>query len=214
MSLRSRLELFMKSLGVYHAYRRRRANADVRTWNARGRPSPPPHAIKVAAVHELARTHGIRCLVETGTYLGDMIHASKDRFDEIVSIEIQPQLAAMARKRFRRDAHVRVECGDSGEVLRSIVPSLDKAAVFWLDGHYSGGVTGRGGVDTPVIAELEVVLADHRFPHVVIIDDAREFVGANGYPTIEELTQLVKSRRGDLSVSVVHDGIRLVPRAT
>ena len=38
-----------------------------------------------------------------------------------------------------------------------LVRQLDGPALFWLDGHYSGGDTAKGELDTPVSAELESI---------------------------------------------------------
>ena len=32
---------------------------------------------------------------------------------------------------------------------------MDKPTVFWIDGHYSGGITGIGEAVCPILAELD-----------------------------------------------------------
>ena len=55
--------------------------------------------------------------------------------------------------------------------------------LFWLDGHYSG--EGTGGCDEvcPIIAELRLIAQSKRKDHCILIDDARLFIGEDGYPT-------------------------------
>mgnify|MGYP001369983704 CR=1 FL=1 len=42
-------------------------------------------------------------------------------------------------------------------MLKNIIKNIDKPALFWLDGHYSGGVTGMGDNETPILEELEQI---------------------------------------------------------
>ncbi|MEO6419409.1 MAG: hypothetical protein ABIP39_08395, partial [Polyangiaceae bacterium] len=110
----------------------------------RGRPVPPPHAAKEEIIRDAAKASGIRSFVETGTYLGDMVNRMEKDFDEIVSIEVAPTLHARATARFRRKSHVRILLGDSAKVLADLLEGLSVKTLFWLDGHFSGGVTGQG----------------------------------------------------------------------
>jgi hypothetical protein len=83
--------------------------------------------------------------------------------------------------------------------------SLVEPALFWLDGHYSGGVTARGESDTPIYAELVHVLgSSHK--NVIVIDDARCFGSGAKYPTIEALTAFVRR-----PIKVENDAIILEP---
>jgi len=53
--------------------------------------------------------------------------------------------------------------------------NVNQAALFWLDGHYSGESTAHGAETTPIYEELQQIFdADNR-GHVIIIDDARCF---------------------------------------
>jgi len=189
-----------------------RAARDYLDWKRRGETGPPPHFIKQRTLRRYAEQHGLRTLIETGTYLGDMVAAMRPHFDRVVSIELSPELARRAAARFARDPRVTILEGDSGAVLPRVLASLDRPALFWLDGHYSGGFTARGAEDTPVMQELAAVLAHPIAGHVVLVDDARCFDGANGYPTIEALRALVAAKRPDWEFSVRHDSIRMSPR--
>lgn len=57
-------------------------------WILKGKPAPPPHIIKVRAIRKLANLYNISTLVETGTYMGDMISSIKNTFSRIYSIEL------------------------------------------------------------------------------------------------------------------------------
>ncbi|HZS25114.1 MAG TPA: hypothetical protein VFA30_09035 [Gaiellaceae bacterium] len=135
---------------------------------------------KRALLRTLAATHGLRVLVETGTYMGETAWALRRSFDRIETIELEPTLARLARIRFARTANVRVHEGDSAAVLPEILTELREPALFWLDAHPSTDRTARGG-PVPLRAELEAIAA-HPVPgHVVAVDDL-PYLGTPGYP--------------------------------
>jgi predicted O-methyltransferase YrrM len=184
---------------------------DLETWEQRGRPCPPPHVVKQRVLKEYARQYGLRVFVETGTYLGDMVEAMRHSFDRIYSIELSEELFLMARKRFARARHVEIIHGDSGIELGRIVPKLQQPALFWLDGHYSAGVTARGDKDSPVFEELNHILSPPDIGHVVIIDDARCFGAEPGYPSLGTLKEHVTSLRKNSRIAAENDTIRVTP---
>src|SRR5216683_863178 len=182
--------------------------AEFAIWAVRGRQGPPPHAFKEAIVKDYAARNRLETLVETGTYLGDMVWAVRHTFREIHTIELDPSLYRRAVRRFHRSRNVHVYQGDSAEVLGGIVAALKGPALFWLDGHYSGGITARGELDTPIRKELSRVFASP-WPHVVLIDDASDFTGRGDYPAVDELDALLRSIRPGLVVSSSDNVIRI-----
>src|SRR5215218_10537809 len=88
-----------------------------RTWEKQGRPSPPPHIVKEELIREYAKTFNTNFLIETGTYLGDMVHAIKKSFSRIISFELDHSLATQAQSRFANDNHIQIVEGDSGKLL-------------------------------------------------------------------------------------------------
>jgi protein-L-isoaspartate O-methyltransferase len=76
-----------------------RARIAARHWDGTG---AAPHPIKQQAIRKYAAKYGVRVLVETGTYYGDMVAAMLHDFDLIYSIELSPALHARAQRRFRR----------------------------------------------------------------------------------------------------------------
>lgn len=177
----------------------------LRQWWQLGRPAPPPHEIKLAAILYLADRIGAKVLVETGSYLGDTVRALRGRFDLIASIEIAPVFAEPLQREFADDPSVRIILGDSGAELSRLLEELKEPVVFWLDAHYSGGKTlGEGYV--PIYAELDAIrrLAPPR--HAVLIDDARDFKGGEGYPTVDALVERLAAAGYEVSTfnNMVH----------
>jgi glycosyltransferase involved in cell wall biosynthesis len=176
----------------------------------------PTPAMKEQTLRQYASRYNLRVLVETGTCFGDTVEAMKHDFDTIYSIELSGKLFYEAKERFKTSSHIELMHGDSGKVLKVVMERLDRPALFWLDAHYSGGslrgkVTARGEKDTPILEELEHILAAHSSGHVIIIDDARCFGTDPAYPTIAELNAFVRSRREDLGIVIEDDSIRITP---
>lgn len=178
-------------------------------WEAKGCPVPPPHPIKRKTVRKAGKSSGIRTLVETGTFQGDMIAAMLGSFDEIHSIELLPEFYQRAIERFKGKPNVHLYEGDSGQVIGEVLQRINRPAVFWLDGHYSGEGTAIAAKSTPIVEELEAIAADpHAAKHVILIDDAHCFTGENDYPTLERLEEMAK-QLGFGNFSVEHNIIRL-----
>jgi hypothetical protein len=180
---------FLRQTPLYDPLRTSRLKRLHRAWLRAGSPDPPSHVYKQGVVVEYARRRGLKVLVETGTYLGDMIYVTRDVFDEIRSIELNPKFYEIAKKRFARQAHVTIVHGDSGEVLGDVLSSVDKPCLFWLDGHYTAGKYAiRPDHETPIEKELRHI-AGHplKRAHVILIDDARDYTGKGDYPSLETL---------------------------
>ncbi len=177
-------------------------------WLARGKPVPAPHLAKRLIIEDFARKHRLNVFVETGTYLGDMVWGLRGIFKRIYSIELSDDLYRKAKSRFQRCPNVILLNGNSGELIKDVLAGLSEPALFWLDGHYSGGITARGTLETPIKSELKQIF-DHSFStkHVILIDDARCF-GVGDYPRIEPLKDWAASR-GYGHFKVTDDIIRI-----
>jgi hypothetical protein len=140
-----------------------------------------------------------------------MIRAQLAHFKHIYSIEIDRALYSAAVRLFRRHQHVHLVLGDSSDALPQVLSEVRQPSIFWLDGHYSGGVTGRGALDSPIAKELAHIWRHGRFEHVILIDDARHFTGQDGYPTVQELGEIVASHRPAWVCEVRDDIIRIHP---
>lgn len=176
-------------------------------WHRNGRPVPPPHLVKQEAINYYRDKYGIDILVETGTYLGEMVEAQKKKFKQIFTIELDGNLYNNAVNKFRKDRHIKIYQGDSGEVLEKILPEIKDSALFWLDGHYSAGNTAKGELNTPIKKELRSIL-ERNLNHVILIDDARDFKGTDDYPTIQEVKDFVLGLDPEYKMDVQDDIIR------
>ncbi len=183
----------------------------VRRWERVGRPAPPPHLIKQAAIRRYIDLFGLKVFVETGTFRGDMVDAMKSDFDRLYSIELSRELFERARHRFRSYDNVKLIHGDSGVQIARVLTEIDEPTLFWLDGHYSAGETARGEQDTPIMQELQHIFDAPDYGHVVIIDDARCFGENPAYPSIDDLRNFVGTQRAGLEFTIADDSIRITP---
>jgi hypothetical protein len=182
-------------------------------WKTRSKndsPLNPPSIVKQRIVISLAKKCGIHRLVETGTYLGDMIYATKNIFDKIDSIELGEELYKNAVQRFKNHRHIKIWNGDSATVLAEIIKNIDEPSLFWLDAHYSGGITARSASgDTPIEKELDIIFNKWNEESLMLIDDARCFTGNDGYPTVEALEKLIRGKSENLELRIENDIIRI-----
>ncbi len=186
-----------------------KSELEVQYWIASGKPVPPPPAIKQQVVKDYAQRFSLTTLVETGTYLGDMVFSMRDVFRQIFSIELSVPLYLEAKERFSSRSHIHILQGDSAQVLPKTLTYLNEPCLFWLDGHYSAGITAKGDLETPIMQELEAILSHSIKNHVILIDDAREFTGMNDYPTVSQLKEFVAKSRPDYQVDLENDILRI-----
>ena len=203
-------------LYAYEAFRIKQRNSKYRQekiynkWLAQNRPNPVPHIVKQKAVEEYQLKYNLKTLVETGTFLGDMVYSQKENFDKLISIELDYQLYKDVKKKLRLIKNIEIIHGDSGIVLKEILQKIEQQCLFWLDGHYSAGFTAKGNIETPIISELDTIFSNE-IDHVVLIDDARSFNGTNDYPTLKFVEDYVLNKKNNYTIIVKDDIIRLLP---
>lgn len=200
----------LKRTPVYGAYKALGHYPDYWYWIARGRPARSPHLLKQKTVREYGEKFGLKTLVETGTYYGEMVAAMKHRFDQIYSIEYVPELADRAAKKFASYPHIRIFSGDSRVRMPEVLALINRPALFWLDAGYYGWV-GRRSDEQRLSAELDMILS-HRYPHIVLLDDARGLTGMDGIPSVSEVKQHIETKFPTRVVAVEHDILRVTLR--
>ena len=172
---------------------------------------PLPQFIKRSIIRKAVREHACIDFVETGTYLGDTPWALRHDLECIYTIELSEELATIARRRFKNHPTIKVVAGDSSEKLREIVPLLKRKTLYWLDGHFSAGITAQGAVDCPIFAELETILTSSKALWVILIDDARCFGAEKDYPSVPRLRDFILQYCPTASLTIEHDIIQVLP---
>lgn len=131
--------------------------------------------------------------IETGSYHGSGIQkALKASFKEVYSIELSPNLYDFCRKLFEGNPQVHLYLGDSSNALENILSVIDQQATFWLDAHYSGGITATSG-SLPLLNELKVIAQHPIKTHTILIDDVRLFGTSEfDFINLEEIKDALK----------------------
>jgi len=133
----------------------------------------PLHLIKA-----LNDDGNIPFFVETGTAGGDSVRAASKIFSKCYTIEIIP-----GRYIDEQTENVVAYTGDSVSILPEIISKFNgEYVLFFLDGHYSDSVAkiDTGIKECPVLDEIKVIGKYEN--SVIIIDDARLFLGFAPFP--------------------------------
>ena len=154
-------------------------------WSIKGGGVPTPNFIKWRTIKN--RFHQDAVCVETGTYLGETTKWLSKNYGMVLSIEPQKKLFDFNARQFSENTKVRIFQGTSEEKFRDVLSQIENKSNinFWLDGHFSGGITHKGIVHSPIVQELECIKRElKRFgKDVIAIDDFRDFrmQESNGY---------------------------------
>ncbi|MEM2772756.1 MAG: hypothetical protein QXR88_02810 [Candidatus Pacearchaeota archaeon] len=167
--------------------------------------SPSASLWKVELIKKIAKQKNFKIFVETGTYLGDTIDQIKYEFREIFSIEIDKKLADYAAKRFRSFKHIKIINGDSRLELPKIIENINEPILFWLDAHYSGGITAKSDKN-PLLYELEYILDNWKCGSLILIDDVRLF-GTDEWPTMDEIKNLISKFNSRFKTVIINNDI-------
>ncbi len=179
-------------------------------------------ALKSELLQELQSVFDLQTFVESGTYLGNTVAQAEPIFKKIYSIELSPQLARQAKYKFRKQKKITILCGDSGEILHSLLPTLDTKILFYLDGHYSGGTTAQGSLNTPVMEELAAICDCHISDGIILIDDIRGFqdslypekivnTALEGYPDLRQVSEALLKINPKYQICFLGDALLAFP---
>jgi len=124
--------------------RNRQLIKKLRKWEKNGAVLPMPNLGKQMVVREYINKFSPEVFIETGTYKGQMVYAVIPCIKEIYSIELDQRYFEKAERRFAGYDNIHIIQGQNGEVLSEILKNIDKSCLFWLDAHWSGGLTFQG----------------------------------------------------------------------
>lgn len=145
--------------------------------------------------------------VETGCFMGDGIQQALDSgFDKVISIELADKFLNICKSRFSNDHRVVLVKGDAADCLWSIISDIHEPITFWLDGHFSGGDTGKGLVEDPILFELTAIQNHPIKNHLIYIDDIRLYRNGHFQTNINELVEKVLKINNNYKISY-EDGI-------
>jgi hypothetical protein len=114
------------------------------------------------------------CFIETGTHHGGTTFAIEPFFEKIHTIEFSAKYYTSTKTRYRGNK-INFILGDSSTVFNTLLPTIDDKCIFFLDGHWSGGDTGKSAKDCPLNEEITHINNLFKNEAILIIDDFRLF---------------------------------------
>jgi hypothetical protein len=112
--------------------------------------------------------------IETGTLNGETIFALEPYFNKLYTIEISSKYYNKTKLRYRGDK-INFILGDSSVIFKSLLNTIDTNTIFFLDGHWSSGDTGKGEKHCPLVEEITEINNNFKHEAIIIIDDYRLF---------------------------------------
>ena len=112
--------------------------------------------------------------VETGTFMGETIVTMEPLFKNLHTVEIKKEFYQNIKMRYNGDK-INFHLGDSSIILKDICNNLFSPTLFFLDGYWSAGNTGKGDKDCPLYEELNNIMKYCKYKCIIIIDDVRLF---------------------------------------
>jgi hypothetical protein len=210
LKIRNAIKQSLVKLDLFHPVNLLRELPRIIRWMTSGCSGAAPHPIKMMIVRSYLTKYSLQRFIETGTYWGDTLDYVSKSEAHCTSIELSQDLYEAAGRRFGRHKNVTLIQGDSGKELPKLIAEIKEPTLFWLDGHYSSGITASTEAHTPVSIELNAILNHPVKRHVILIDDVRCFSGENDYPHLDELLRAVRTD-GCYRIEISADIIRLVP---
>jgi len=141
---------------------------------------------------KLAEIAGIDTFIETGTYMGGTTKWASVHFKKVHTIELSEVLYNKVKDELLAKGNIVPHLGDSRDVLPEILKNTNDNIIFWLDGHYSAGITAGKDDPCPLLKELEIILSRNN-DDIILIDDARGLLDGEGWPTIVQLYKKINS---------------------
>ncbi len=153
--------------------------------------------------------------IETGTYMGETSIWASAFFKNVFTIEVNPELSSKAAMRASGKTNIRFINGDSSVELGKISEKLTGSCIYWLDGHWCGGVS-KITAECPLMGELHAIKETD--DDVVLIDDARFFMGIvpephhpEEWPRIDAVIKCLKIKYPKHEVVIEYDVIMCLP---
>jgi hypothetical protein len=112
--------------------------------------------------------------IETGTLCGETIFGMEPYFKNLYTIEISEKYYYLTKNKYNGDK-INFILGDSSIVFKDLLSSIDTPTIFFLDGHWSSGDTGKGEKHCPLVEEITEINNNFKHDAIIIIDDYRLF---------------------------------------
>jgi hypothetical protein len=173
-----------------------------------------PHSYtKFRSITSIQKKVNAKTFIETGTYLGVTTRRCASHFENVYTIELDPELAKEAGNFLSSQKNVEVIQGDALDILPTILKKDVENILVFLDGHFSGGVTACGLMPEPAIEEIKLLGQFKQKIAAIIIDDFRLFGTEAGFPTKSSLFEIIEKYLPEFDVTVFLDQVIIVRKS-
>lgn len=162
----------------------------------------------------LQNSMNLSIAVEGGTYNGGTSLLMSKFFEKVYTIEKSEKMYEIGEKKLGHIKNVTRLFGDTRRHLPDIVGSNDNI-LFWLDAHWSGGVTYGVEDECPLLDELGTIFSAKLTNFAIMIDDARLFLAPpplphnySNWPSIKDVCLAVPE---GFDIIVFEDVVYVVP---
>ena len=114
------------------------------------------------------------CFIETGTYNGETTFALEPYFNKLYTIEFSEKYYNNTKNKYHGNK-INFILGDSSIVFQTLLPTISDNCIFFLDGHWSSGDTGKSEKDCPLVEEITHINNLFQNEAIIIVDDFRLF---------------------------------------
>lgn len=163
----------------------------------------------------LRQMMGLTVAVEGGTYLGETAKSLSEIFEQVYTIENSDQMFVQAQENIAGIGNISLLKGDTRAHLPEILMTEDNI-LFWLDAHWSGGVTYGEQDECPLIDELGTIFQSEKIC-AILIDDARLFMAPppsphneKSWPSVADISAAIPA---DWDVIIYDDVIYITPKS-
>ncbi|MBE9121947.1 FkbM family methyltransferase [Tychonema sp. LEGE 07199] len=171
----------------------------------------------IEIIYKLKEVYGLDNFIETGTYQGHTAYWASQVFEQVFTIEYSQDIYQKVTEKYGHITNIDFLYGDTRNLLEKTVSRLKKPSLFWLDAHWSGGLTYGESDECPLIAEIEIINRSH-CEHFIFIDDARLFLSPpppphlpQQWPDINTVSNLLNAAKNRRHIVIVDDVIIAVP---
>jgi hypothetical protein len=168
---------------------------------------------------ELAKLANANVLIETGTFTGQTARWAANYFEYVYTIEKSDEIYAIYAPTFDNINGLSALLGDARIELPKILNIVkDRNVLYWLDSHWSGGITAGINDECPLLDELSIIA--ERTHDLILIDDARLFLSSppephnpDQWPKIDEILMII-NRKTKRYIQIIDDVIFATPNTS
>ena len=114
------------------------------------------------------------CFIETGTFYGETITNMEPYFNILYTIEFNEMYYEREKNKYK-GTKINFLLGDSSIIFETLLPAIEEPVIFFLDGHWCSGNSGKSVKDCPLDEEITHINNLFKNEAIIIIDDYRLF---------------------------------------